>query len=118
MKENSSSLAYGIAIVAGTTLWVATSAVSGKREPWDTSIYWTVAYPVALALAGLLGYVFPERPWRWAVVVIFLQAAVMLLAGSGLGLWPLALILLTILSLPAVALAKSAAKRRLRKEAV
>jgi peptidoglycan/LPS O-acetylase OafA/YrhL len=116
MKESSSRLAYGIAIVAGTTLWLTTSAIGGKREPWDSSIYWTVTYPAAIALAGLLGYVFPERPWRWAVIVIFMQAAVMVIAGSGFGLLPLGLILLTVLSLPAVVLAKLAAKLRLRRE--
>jgi hypothetical protein len=63
MSESSPILAYGIAIVAGTVLWVVTSAVSGKAEPWDASIYWTIAYPVAIALSGLLGYVFPQRPW-------------------------------------------------------
>lgn len=115
MKENSSRLAYGIAIVAGTVIWVATSAISGRAEPWDSTIYWTVAYPVAIVLAGLLGYVFPQRPWRWAVVVIFIQAAVMIIAGSGFGLLPLGLILLTVLSLPAVALAWLAARVRLRR---
>ncbi|MGH8508883.1 MAG: hypothetical protein ACREVH_09220 [Gammaproteobacteria bacterium] len=115
MKESSSILAYGIAIVAGTALWLTTSAIGGRAEPWDTSIYWTVAYPVAIVLAGLLGYVFPRRPWRWAVVVIFMQAAVMLIAGSGFGLLPLGLILLTVLSLPAVALARIAAEVRLRR---
>ncbi len=115
MKENPSRLAYGIAIVAGTALWLTASAIGGKAEPWDSSIYWTVAYPVAIVLAGFLGYVFPQRPWRWAVVVIFMQAAVMVIAGSGFGLLPLGLILLTVLSLPAVALAWLAAKVRLRR---
>lgn len=113
MKENSSRLAYGIAIAAGTVLWVATSAIGGKAEPWDSSVYWTIAYPVAIVLAGFLGYVFPQRPWRWAVVVMFMQAAVMVIAGSGFGLLPLGLVFLAVLSFPA-ALAWLAAKVRLR----
>ncbi|MGH8514461.1 MAG: hypothetical protein ACREV8_11090 [Gammaproteobacteria bacterium] len=47
--------------------------------------------------------------------MIFMQAAVMVNAGSGFGLLPLGLILLTVLSLPAVALARMAAKVRLRR---
>lgn len=115
-RGNSSLLAYGIAIAAGMVLWITTSALGGRAEPWDTSIYWTISYPAAVALAGLLGYAFPQRPWRWAVVVIYTQAAVMAGAGSGFGLLPLALILLAVLSLPAIALARMAANLRLRRE--
>ena len=110
MNEKSSRLAYGIAIVAGAILWTATSVMSGEREPWDSSIYWIVAYPAAMVVAGLLGCVFPQKPWRWAVVVMFMQIIVMVVGGSGFGLLPLGVILLAILSLPAVALASLAAK--------
>lgn len=115
MNESSTRLAYAIAMVAGTVLWVATSRISGKAEPWDSSIYWTVAYPVAIVLTGLLGYAFPQRPWRWAVTLMFMQAPVMVMGGSGLGLLPLGAILLAVLTLPAVALARLAARLRLRK---
>ena len=78
----------------------------GRRiEPWDTPGYWTIAYPVAIALSGLLGYLFPDRPWRWAALLTFMQFVVMFLGGSGLGLLPLGLILMAILALPAAALA-------------
>lgn len=45
-------------------LWFWASLASGKREPWDDTSYWTVTYPIAIALAGILGFAFPERPWR------------------------------------------------------
>jgi hypothetical protein len=105
VNERATTLAYAIALVAGTMLWFATSAASGRREPWDSSLYWTVAYPVAILLSGVLGYVFPQRPWRWAAVVIFSQLIVMIVGGSGFGLLPLGLVLLTVLALPAVGLA-------------
>jgi len=116
MKEHSTRLAYAIAIVTGTVLWVATSRISGKAEPWDSSIYWTVAYPVAIVLAGLLGYAFPQRPWRWAAILMFMQAPVMVMGGAGFGLLPLGAILLTVITLPAVALARLAARVRQRKD--
>lgn len=90
--------------------------LGGRREPWDSSAYWTVSYPVAIALAGVLGYVFPEKPWRWALVLMFTQIAVMIVGGSGFGLLPLGVILLAVLSLPGVALARWAAGIRLRRE--
>jgi len=105
-----------MSIAASTVIWAATSLISGIPEPWDSSIYWTVAYPVAIVLSGFLGYMFPQRPWRWALVVMFMQMIVMVISGSGFGLLPLGLIFLAILSLPAVALASLAAKVRLRRE--
>lgn len=106
MNRDSTPLACTVALVGSLALWLATSALSGRREPWDWSGYWTVSYPMALLLAGVLGALFPQRPWRWALVVIFSQMIVMLFGGSGLGLLPLGLILLGVLSLPAIAAAK------------
>ncbi len=104
--------AYAVAIAAGAALWLATSYATGKSEPWDSSAYWTVAYPVAIALSGGLGFAFPQRPWRWALAVMLSQAAVMILAGAGLGLLPLGLVLLAALSLPGIVLAAVAARLR------
>jgi hypothetical protein len=112
--RNDTKLALGIALGASTMLWVMTAVASGRREPWDAGGYWTVAYPLALALAGLLGYAFPAGPWRWALAVIFTQVPVMIAAGSGLGLLPLGVALLAVLALPAVAIAGVAAKIRAR----
>lgn len=111
--KRGTSFAYGIAVAAGLVLWFATSMLGGRREPWDSPVYWTVSYPVAIALAGVLGYVFPERPWRWALVIMFMQMAVMVIGGSGFGLLPLGVILLAVLSLPSVVLAQWAARVRL-----
>jgi type IV secretory pathway VirB2 component (pilin) len=112
VREKASRLAYTIAAVAGMALWLATSALGGRSEPWDAPIYWSIAYPVALVLAAGLGYLFPRRPWRWALTVMFMQAAVMVLGGASLGLLPLGLVVLGVLSLPAVLFAWLAARLR------
>jgi hypothetical protein len=112
VREKASRLAYTIAAVAGVALWLATSALGGRSEPWDAPIYWSVAYPVALMLSAGLGYLFPQRPWRWALTVMFMQAAVMVVGGAGLGLLPLGLVVLGVLSLPAVLFAGLAARLR------
>lgn len=110
-----SKLAFAIAVVAGTLLWATTSMISNKVEPWDAAGYWTVAYPLAIGIAGFLGYLAPERPWRWALVIMFTQVIVMVAGGSGLGLLPLGLILLAILSVPAVVVARFGAAVRIRR---
>lgn len=102
MDEDRTKIAFGVATVLGAIIWLTTSALTGRREPWDAPQFWTVAYPIAIACGGVLGYLFPVRPWRWVFVLMFMQGVVMIFGGSGLGLLPLGLILLAILALPAV----------------
>lgn len=110
MNDHSARLAYAASSIGGIILWTVTAAVGGRAEPWDTEVYWSVSYPVSVAASAVLGYVFPKRAWRWGVTLTFTQGAVMLLGGSGLGLLPLGLVLLAILSLPPIAAATLAAR--------
>jgi len=104
--------AYAIAAIAGMALWSATAILGGRAEPWDSGFYWTVSYPLALLASALLGYLYPRRPWRWALVLINSQLLIMIAAGSDFSLLPLGLILLAVLSLPALALAGFGAQAR------
>jgi len=101
-----SALPFSIATFGGLLLWTATAVAGGRAEPWDSPLYWTVSYPAALAFCLVLGLVFPERPWRWALVLIGSQLLVMAFSSPGLGLLPLGLVMLGILSLPGVVLAR------------
>lgn len=102
--------AYAAAIAGGALLWIATAALSGRTEAWDAPLYWKAAYPLALVLAAVLGYLQPRQPWRWALAVFLAQPAVLAFSASGFGLLPLGLILFAVLALPAVALAGIAAR--------
>jgi hypothetical protein len=110
MNDTSVKLPYAITIIGGMVLWTLTAAIGGRTEPWDTHGYWSVAYPLSIALSAVLGYVFPIRAWRWGLLLTFMQAGVMIIGGAGLGMLPIGLALLGILSLPAVAAASLAAK--------
>jgi len=114
MTPLSPKQAYTIASVAGAILWLGTAALSGRREAWDSSLYWTVAYPLAIAVAGTLGYLVPERPWRWALAVMLTQALALAIAASSFGLFPLGLIMFGVLALPAMGVASWAAAVRHR----
>jgi hypothetical protein len=114
MSVTAVKLAYAVAIVGGAILWLGVTLISGKREAWDSSLYWAAAYPLAIVLAGGLGYWFPERPWRWGLTVMLVQAVVLVLASSSFGLLPLGLILFSVLAIPPIGLAQLAAKMRRR----
>lgn len=97
-------------------MWLVTVGVSGKAEAWDSSLYWAAAYPLAIGFAGYLGYRAPERPWRWGLAVMLVQAVVLAVSGSDFSLLPLGLVLFSVLALPAIGLAQLMAKIRLRQE--
>ncbi len=102
---------YAIAVVGGMLLMFVAAEVSGRREAWDSGMYWTLFYPLSIAACGVLGYLFPVRPWRWALAFFLGQCCAMLLRNGELGnLFPLGLALFGILSLPGVAVATFGAK--------
>ena len=103
---------YTSAAVTGVVLWAATSLLTGRREPWDASLYWLLAYPLALVAAGALGRRHPERPWRWAVTLFEAQFIAMCVRNGELGnLWPMGMIAFAVIALPAVFVARAAARR-------
>ena len=59
--------------------------------------------------AGVLGYFWPEKPWRWGLTVMLVQALTLAFAASSFGL-----MLFAVLALPAILVARRAAGFRLR----
>jgi hypothetical protein len=107
---------YLIALLGGISLWLITSLISGRAEAWDAPMYWTVTYPLAILLAGVLGYRAPRRAWHWGLAVMLVQAPVLMLTpGSSMSPLPLGLTLFAILSLPAIAASTFGAKIRGRR---
>ena len=110
MNDKTVKIPYTLALIGGAVLWQVTAAISNRNEAWDDPSYWSVTYPLAILLAGWLGYRFPEKPWRWGYAIMFGQAGMLLLSGSGFGLLPLGMILFGLLALPAAAFAQVTAK--------
>jgi hypothetical protein len=106
--------AYAVAAIGGAALWLATAALSGRREAWDSSLYWSVAYPLAIAGAGALGYLAPERPWRWGATLMLVQAVTLAVTASSFGLLPLGLMLFGVLAVLPTAMATVGARMRHR----
>jgi hypothetical protein len=91
--------AFGVQLRAG----IATGdfARAFGRELVDLGDYWLVALPVCYVAAGVLGYLGPVRTWCWILTMIAVHSVYMVLtAGSGLSLLPLALIMTAVICLP------------------
>ncbi len=107
MNQPNAPVPYALAIVAGAILWAVGSAATDRREAWDAGSYWMIFYPAAIVICGFLGYVFPERPWRWCIALFTAQFVTMAMLSGEIGnLAPLGLVMFGILSLPAIGLAK------------
>jgi hypothetical protein len=105
----------GLAATAGLVVWLAVGFVSGRREAWDSSLYFLAGIPVMCVIAFALAYRFPERAWLLALGIAFGQSIGLLFSGGSLSLWPLTIVAMTVLSLPQLAaaiIASAMAKRR------
>jgi hypothetical protein len=106
-----SRAAFVFATVTGVALWFLASLLTAKREPWDAPAYWVIAYPLAIAVCAWLGYRFPDRPWRWALLLFESQLLAMCVRNGELGnFWPLGMLLFAVISLPGIGAAQVAAR--------
>jgi hypothetical protein len=91
-----------IVTVAALAFWESANRILGVTEPWDSPGFFSF-YLAALGLCAAFGYLFPERSWRWGVIVVFAQLPVMMRHPNvGASLLPVGLLFLTGLALPAV----------------
>lgn len=108
-RTASNVIPVAIAIVAGILAWDLVRLIGSRGEAWDDPNYWVVGYPLMLATSFMLGLGFPDRPWRWALVIVAAQAAWALFLGlatdGSVSLFPLGLAMFAVLALPCVAAA-------------
>ena len=102
-----------VSIVIGISLEVGVTLLTGRREAWDSGLYWTVGLPLAAVGAGMIGYVAAGRGWLSTALIVPAQVAAMTLRSGSLGgLWPLMLVASSVLSLPFVGVAWMARRFR------
>ncbi len=95
----SPAAAGAIAAVAGFVGWAAFAFGGRLREAWDVGAWWVVALPALALVAGILGYLVPQKVWRWSVAILGGQLLAMVLlrpAGTDLGLFPLTVVFLLV----------------------
>jgi hypothetical protein len=80
----------------GAATWIVVAVAGGRREAWDSELYFLLVMPVIALTAGIVSYRVPVRTWRWAMFPFAAQALVMV-AQEPLGnMLPLGLILFFI----------------------
>jgi hypothetical protein len=105
------------ALAIGAAIWIAIAAATGRREAWDSSVYFTIGMPLACLLSFTLGVVEPPRSWRWGVTPFVGQFVAMLVTQGVGNLLPLGVIVFAVLSIPAVIAARIGAALGTRRRA-
>lgn len=78
--------------VIGLAVWIIISRITNEDEAWDSDQYYKIGLPVMFGAATIAGFIAPNKPWRWGVLVVILQPiAITTQAQSG----PLTLIGIT-----------------------
>jgi len=105
---------YVVAAVAGAAAWIAIIKLTGRKEAWDSELYFVAAMPAVCLASLVLGLIEPKNAWRWGVVPFAAQFLVMMVYPGPGSLMPLGAIVFGVLSLPAVGLALAGAFIRRR----
>jgi hypothetical protein len=95
-----------LCIIAGVGLELGIHTLSGRREAWDSGLYWTLGLPVVAVLSVAIGLASERSDWVWTFLIVPSQVTTMMVRGGEIGnLWPLTAALSSILSAPLVAAA-------------
>jgi hypothetical protein len=100
MNTRGSALPLIVSALAGLLVCLAISIITGKREAFDASLYFSAGIPVMCLLIFAISYFFPDRPWRWTMGMAAGQSLAIISAGNSPSLWPLAVIAMAVLSIP------------------
>lgn len=98
--KSTAAVPYTLSLVCGLGACLAIMAVSGRKEAWDSTLYFVVGIPVMCVAAFALAYAWPLKAWRWVLGMAVGQSIAMLMGGGSLSLWPLAIVGMAVLSLP------------------
>jgi hypothetical protein len=92
----SSKWAWAIAALAGGAGWLVISKLTGKREAWDSDLYFSWFLPSIWLIIAVLAYYVPERAWRWAFIPFGAQAVVAFVQNPTASLLPLGLMVFAV----------------------
>jgi hypothetical protein len=100
VKQHQDILPYALSAIAGLAVCLTIASISNRNEAWDGDLYYSVGIPIMALIIFIISYLFPQKPWRWTLSMAAGQFMSALINGSSLSLWPLAIIFMTVISVP------------------
>jgi hypothetical protein len=106
-------IVFLVSVLTGVLLELSIQAVSGRREAWDSGLYFAIGVPAAMCVSAMLGFRSRGRQWIWTLFIIPSQVTTMMVRSGEIGaFWPLMVALSALLSAPFVGAAAIAAAFR------
>jgi hypothetical protein len=97
---------YLVAAICGAAIWIFVAAASGRREAWDSGLYFSAGIPAVCLISMALGFYEPRRSWRWGVTPFVGQFVWMLLTVGPGNLLLLGVLAFGVLALPSMLAAR------------
>ncbi len=92
--------AAAAAALLGLLVCLSLIIITGGEIAWDSNLYYFIGTPVMTFLAYMLGYSFPESPWRWVVCMALGQFGSVIFVEDAMEFWWLTLGFLLMVSIP------------------
>lgn len=99
-KLNYPYVPYLASVLSGLGVCLAITIITGRKEAWDSSVYFFVGVPIMCALIFVISYLFPTHAWRWTLSMAVGQSLAIASGGGSLNLWPLSIVAMTVVSIP------------------
>lgn len=68
-----------LAACAGAAVWLGIALTTGEPANWSNPTYVTFGLPICALLCAALGFLEPERPWVWGLVMMMSQGLLLAL---------------------------------------
>ena len=89
-----------VSIAVGACVWFMFESIISTSGVTGGFTYWWAGYAVMFLAAGLLGYLFNQRPWRWGIYIVIAHVVMASIRSKGdHSMLPLELIFYALLAL-------------------
>ena len=72
MNKKDIILTLTVAII-GLIIWIGISIVSGRKEAWDSPLFFELGIPLMLLVSFIAGFIRPGKAWLWGLAMVILQ---------------------------------------------
>lgn len=105
---------HALAGLAGALIYILIVSVGGSPVAWSTTAYYWLGWPLMCVVIWMIANRNPQRSWRWPVSMMLGQVFASILYGNG-AMIPIAVIFVTVLSIPQFLVANWVSKKHLSK---